>query len=103
KVVPEAPVNARTLVELERDLGDGTGVYRLTPATGRTHQLRLHMHGLGVPIVGDPLYPEALDVDIDDFSTPLQLLASELGFTDPLDGTARYFTSTRVLPIESHT
>lgn len=28
----------------------------LKPATGRTHQLRVHMHYLGCPIVGDPLY-----------------------------------------------
>ena len=28
----------------------------LIPATGRTHQLRVHMQALGHPIVGDPLY-----------------------------------------------
>lgn len=28
----------------------------LTPKTGRTHQLRVHMHDLGCPILGDPLY-----------------------------------------------
>ena len=99
EVVPGAPVNARTLVELEVDLGDGTGVYRLTPATGRTHQLRLHMNGLGVPIVNDPHYPVSHEVDIDDFAHPLQLLASELSFTDPVDGSDRRFTSRRSLPI----
>lgn len=98
-VVPGAPVNARTLVELEADLGDGTGVYRLTPATGRTHQLRLHLNGLGVPIVNDPHYPVSLDVDIDDFTHPLQLLASELSFDDPVDGTPRHFATGRSLPI----
>lgn len=98
-VVPGAPVNARTLVELETDLGDGTGVYRLTPATGRTHQLRLHLNGLGVPIVNDPHYPVSLDVDIDDFTHPLQLLASELSFDDPVDGVPRHFVTRRSLPI----
>lgn len=29
---------------------------RLSPRTGRTHQLRVHMHYLGCPIVGDSLY-----------------------------------------------
>lgn len=99
EVVPGAEPNARTLIELEEDRGDGLGVYRLTPATGRTHQLRMHMHGLGIPIVGDPLYPEVLDIDVDDFSTPLQLLASELSFTDPIDGERRAFVSPRSLPI----
>ena len=28
----------------------------LKPTTGRTHQLRVHMHYLGHPIVGDPVY-----------------------------------------------
>lgn len=99
EVIPGARPNARSLVELETDLGDGTGVYRLTPATGRTHQLRIHMSGLGVPIVNDPLYPEIAVVDVDDFSSPLQLLASEIGFTDPIDGSDRYFTSFRTLPL----
>ncbi len=33
---------------------------RFTPATGRTHQLRVHaLHGIGLPIVGDPVYGKA--------------------------------------------
>jgi 23S rRNA pseudouridine1911/1915/1917 synthase len=28
----------------------------LKPRTGRTHQLRVHMAGLGTPILGDPIY-----------------------------------------------
>ena len=36
----------------------GDGLYRLTPRTGRTHQLRVHMASLGLPIIGDPLYPD---------------------------------------------
>nr|WP_237466809.1 pseudouridine synthase [Leucobacter chromiireducens] len=107
EVVPGAPVNAESLIELERELpaADGSsgrrGVYRLTPRTGKTHQLRLHMWGLGVPIAGDPLYPEVADVAIDDFTTPLQLLASELRFPDPIDGTARHLTSERTFPLAS--
>ena len=41
------------------------------------------------------------DVSIDDFSRPLQLLASELAFTDPVDGTERPFSSVRRLPLSS--
>ncbi len=35
---------------------DGTTRVRLTPLTGRSHQLRVHMKELGHPILGDPLY-----------------------------------------------
>jgi tRNA pseudouridine32 synthase/23S rRNA pseudouridine746 synthase len=98
EVVPDAPINAGTLIELESREGD-LAVYRLTPRTGRTHQLRLHLHGLGIPIEGDPLYPVVRETSIDDFSRPLQLLASELEFVDPVDGTARTFVSARRLPL----
>ena len=99
RVIPDAPVNAETLVELESQVEGGLGVYRLTPRTGRTHQLRLHLLGLGIPIVDDPLYPVVRDVAVDDFARPLQLLAGELSFTDPIDGTPRRFRTTRNLPL----
>ena len=84
--------NAETLVELSLD-----ALYRLTPRTGRTHQLRVHMASLGLPIYGDPLYPNVIDVAADDFSTPLQLLAQRIEFDDPLSGTRREFVSSRRL------
>jgi tRNA pseudouridine32 synthase/23S rRNA pseudouridine746 synthase len=89
------PVNAETVVELleHRDGPDGVrlGRYRLTPHTGRTHQLRLHMSGLGVPILGDDFYPVLTEKPLGDFSRPLQLLASTLEFTDPVSGRERRF------------
>ena len=48
--------NSESRVELLERRG-GLGRYRLVPATGRTHQLRVHMNALGVPILHDPLYP----------------------------------------------
>ena len=54
--VPGERPNAETLVEL-LDTTGGLGLYRLTPRTGRTHQLRCQLSGLGIPIAGDPLYP----------------------------------------------
>ncbi len=97
-VVPGEP-NAETRVELEDVVGPGTGRYRLTPTTGQTHQLRVHLAGLGVPIAGDPLYPTVTAVASEDFSTPLQLLAREVRFTDPVSGRSRCITSRRRLPI----
>ncbi|MER5746675.1 RluA family pseudouridine synthase [Streptomyces sp. NPDC002225] len=72
----------------------GLGRYRLLPATGRTHQLRVHMNALGLPLVNDPVYPvvEAEGAP-DDFSRPLQLLARVLEFTDPVTGRPRRFES----------
>jgi tRNA pseudouridine32 synthase/23S rRNA pseudouridine746 synthase len=85
--------NAETLVEsISPD-----GLYRLTPRTGRTHQLRVQMASLGLPIYGDPLYPNVIDVSADDFSTPLELLAQRMGFEDPLTGSQRRFVSSRRL------
>ncbi|KKE98670.1 pseudouridine synthase [Mycolicibacterium obuense] len=83
--------NAETRIEREGAL------YRLSPRTGRTHQLRVHMASLGVPITGDPLYPEVIDVAPDDFSTPLRLLAHRIAFDDPFTGRRRQFTSERAL------
>jgi tRNA pseudouridine32 synthase/23S rRNA pseudouridine746 synthase len=85
--------NAETLVELVSD----DGLYRLTPRTGRTHQLRVHMASLGLPILGDSLYPNVIDVAPDDFTRPLQLLAHRLEFDDPVAGVRRTFESARSL------
>jgi 23S rRNA pseudouridine1911/1915/1917 synthase len=38
--------------------GEGLSVVRCILRTGRTHQIRVHLAALGVPIVGDPLYGE---------------------------------------------
>lgn len=90
-VVPGEP-NAETVIELVEVLGT-VARYRLTPATGKTHQLRLHLAQRGLPILGDPLYPEVVDVAADDFSHPLALVARRLAFLDPIDHTRRSFVS----------
>ncbi|HEU4985334.1 MAG TPA: RluA family pseudouridine synthase, partial [Nitrososphaera sp.] len=38
------------------EVGDRYSLLELTPETGRTHQLRVHLAKVGHPIVGDPLY-----------------------------------------------
>ncbi|MFB7916324.1 pseudouridine synthase [Streptomyces sp. NPDC056061] len=85
--------NSESRIEL-REHRSGLGRYRLLPATGRTHQLRVHMSALGLPIVHDPVYPVVrAEGAPDDFSRPLQLLARVLEFTDPVTGGVRRFES----------
>ncbi|MGN9795210.1 pseudouridine synthase [Streptomyces sp. OZ13] len=84
--------NSESRIEL-LEVRDGLGRYRLLPATGRTHQLRVHMNALGLPILHDPLYPVVLPDGPDDYARPLQLLARGLEFTDPVTGEPRSFRS----------
>ncbi|MFE5643928.1 pseudouridine synthase [Rhodococcus sp. NPDC056516] len=93
--------NSETMIEAR-----GTGVSAsgravlhtvLRPHSGRMHQLRVHLAALGAGILGDRRYPDLLPDAPDDHSLPLQLLARELEFTDPLSGKARRFVTRRTL------
>ena len=93
--------NSETRIEcLQRD-GD-RAVYRLHPVSGKRHQLRVHMHGLGLPIEGDQFYPVVRrgPDDREDFAEPLQLLAQAIAFTDPVTGQPRHFASGRRLRLD---
>ncbi len=71
---------AETLVQ-PLAAGEGLTLLRLTPRTGRTHQLRVHMAHIGHPLLGDELYGIA-----DGFARHA-LHAATLAFPSPLDGT----------------
>ena len=90
--------NAETLFEVLEVQG-AFARYRLTPLTGRTHQLRVHCAALGMPIVGDRMYPTLLPANTDDHARPLQLLARTIAFVDPISGQSRRFESTRELTL----
>ncbi|MDB5732461.1 MAG: pseudouridine synthase [Variovorax sp.] len=89
--------NSETRLQLVEARGDRARL-RLSPVTGRRHQLRVQCAALGVPIVNDQIYPRLLPPGSDDHARPLQLLAKSLAFTDPLSGDARRFESPRNLP-----
>jgi len=93
--VPGEP-NATSAIDLIEQR-NGMARYRLQPVTGKTHQLRVHMAALGMPILNDVLYPEESKRTSDDFSRPLQLLAKTLVFVDPVTGKEQYFESRQML------
>ncbi|RJG05685.1 pseudouridine synthase [Noviherbaspirillum cavernae] len=84
--------NSETLIDVLENMGD-TSLYRLSPVTGKKHQLRVHLAALGIPIANDAFYPVALPCKGDDVSLPLKLLARSISFEDPLTGRERYFES----------
>lgn len=89
---------------LEVNRAAARALVHLVPHTGRTHQLRVHLNHVSLPIVGDDLYP----MPEPDPATgerkrrvggaePLQLLSALLAFTDPVTGQERRFVSERRL------
>lgn len=90
--VPGEP-NSETSIDLLERRGN-LGRYRLEPLTGKRHQLRVHMAALGLPLSNDGIYPVLMpEVAVPDFDRPLQLVARELAFTDPVTGASRRFES----------
>ncbi|HEY1394688.1 pseudouridine synthase [Roseateles sp.] len=86
--------NARTRIALIERLGADRARYELRPHSGVKHQLRAQLCALGLPIEGDRIYPVLQPVeDVVDFTCPLQLLAREIAFIDPVTGQPRRFVT----------
>ncbi len=82
KITPGKP-NAVSKISLVRSK-KGRALFRLNPVTGKKHQLRLHLCGLGFPILNDRYYPNLLPKRKMAFTNPLQLLAKRIQFRDPV-------------------
>ncbi len=96
--------NSETRIECLLRQGE-RALYRLFPTSGKRHQLRVHMQGLGLPIEGDRFYPVVRrgPEEPEDFAEPLQLLARAMAFTDPVTGQQRQFESARQLALGADT
>ncbi len=68
-----------------------SSLVELTPITGRSHQLRVHMLALGNPIQGDRLYSQGQALSA---SPRLQLHAQTLSLTHPVTEKAINFVAT---------
>lgn len=83
QIDPKKPANTETLIELLMH-DQHYAKYKLSPKTGKQHQLRVHLNYLNIPILNDSFYPKIEHKAEDDFSSPLQLLAKEIQFIDPI-------------------
>ena len=86
--------NTDTYIELIEQINSWAR-YRLSPGSGKKHQLRCHLNALNIPIKNDQIYPvltpyQEYDLDV---SKPLQLLAKEIYFNDPITKEPRAFIS----------
>lgn len=88
--------NARTVIKL-LEVKKCAGRFVLEPSTGKQHQLRLHMTMIGSQILNDFYYPVLQSEPKKGFGRPLQLLAKEMSFNDPVTGRDLKFVSERRL------
>lgn len=85
------PALTRWKVLRHEALADGAATrLRLSPETGRSHQLRVHMQAIGHPILGDPFYAEGAALAA---APRLQLHAETLRLRHPDGGRGLRFAA----------
>jgi len=97
--ITEGEANSHSVIRCLQQ-SNQKALFELNPVSGKTHQLRLHMQSLGWPILHDKYYPDLKPLSEDNYSSPLQLLAKELQFTDPVTQQPRYFNCERNLSLD---
>ena len=95
----EGPANAHSHIRCVKRSAN-KALFELNPVTGKTHQLRLHMQNLGWPLLHDTYYPVLQPSQPDDFNKPLQLLAQQQEFIDPITHQLRHFSSNTELNLD---
>ncbi len=90
-------LTARTDFRVMQRLDDHSSLLEACPITGRTNQIRIHLHSLGFPVVGDPVYGPTMTAERtqtrhpDD--APMCLHAWTLTFPSPLTGQMQTITA----------
>ena len=97
--VSEGEANSHSVIRCLQQTTE-KALFELNPVTGKTHQLRVHMQALGWPILNDKYYPQLQPLSADNYSAPLQLLAKELAFIDPVTQKPRHFRCDRSLSLK---
>jgi 23S rRNA pseudouridine1911/1915/1917 synthase len=101
-VQPSKGRAAKTLWEKKEELAGLFSLLSVSPKTGRTHQIRVHLSHVGYPIVGDPVYGHRRnwwkkrfpdDPGILSRIERQMLHAGTLGFVHPQGGDYREFTA----------
>lgn len=91
--VHAGPANATTWVRACEPIAPQKALLCLEPVTGRKHQLRVQAAHMGYPLLHDRFYPHMQPKSPDNYAEPLQLLASELAFIDPICKKPMHFVS----------
>lgn len=91
--VLEAPVEDKPaiteILKCNYNKDQDTSELSVSILTGRKHQIRSHLHGIGLPVVGDRLFDKKRQ-----HTSDLQLTASRLAFECPFTGDSKEFALT---------
>jgi 23S rRNA pseudouridine1911/1915/1917 synthase len=95
-VVTSGGKEAVTHYRVVRALGLRAALVECRLSTGRTHQIRVHLTGIGHPLIGDQTYGRGRSVGLPEAARafPRQALhANLIGFAHPLSGKYLEFSS----------
>ena len=93
------PKASATVYRVVQRLGKLATLVELSPRTGRTHQIRVHLAALGHPVLGDPTYGGRKVRELEGVMIPRVMLhARTLGFLHPTTG--RHVGHTSPLPLD---